>query len=409
MNTASEEASSDPIASDLRRVLWIQALRAFLYGFASVLLGVTLAGSGLSDFEVGLVFTAILVGMAMASTLVGFTAHRLGWRRAYGGLLLVMGAAGAVFAITANPVALIIAALSGTLSTDPNESGPITSLEQGMIGQASATTRIKVFGRYNAIAYIAGAAGALAAGLPSLLRQSVTGLPQDRWFFLLFPIIAIPCAILAARLSDRVEARVDKGDGSRSTLGASRRTVVKLAAFFSLDSFAGGFVVQAFVVFWFGRRFGASTELMALVFFISGFLQAGSSLVAARVARRYGLLNTMVFTHLPSNLLLILVPFAPTLPAAILVWWSRVALSQMDVPARQAYVVSMVGADERVAAAAFTNTARYVSRPIGPALSGALMQAVSIGAPFVVAGSLKAAYDVAIYLTFRRVRVGDES
>jgi predicted MFS family arabinose efflux permease len=398
----------DPIAADLRRVLVIQALRAFLYGFASVLLGVTLAGSGLSDVQVGLVFTSILIGMALASTLVGFTAHRLGWRRAYGALLLVMGAAGAVFALTANPIALIIAALTGTLSTDPNESGPITSLEQGMIGQAPSGTRIQVFGRYNAIAYIAGAVGALAAGLPSLLRRSVTMLPQDRAFFLLFPIIAILCAIMASRLSDRVEANLWNEDGSRSTLGPSRGIVVKLAVLFSLDSFAGGFVVQAFVVFWFGRRFDASTELMALVFFISGFLQAGSSLVAARLARRYGLLNTMVFTHLPSNLLLLLVPFAPTLSVAIIIWWGRVALSQMDVPTRQAYVVSMVGADERVAAAAFTNTARYVSRPIGPAVSGVLMEVVSIGAPFVVAGAVKVVYDVATYLTFRGVELTDD-
>jgi predicted MFS family arabinose efflux permease len=399
--------SDDQIAGDLRRVLAIQALRAFLYGFASVLLGVTLASTGLSDAQVGLVFTAILIGMAVTSALVGFGAHRLGWRRAYGLLLLVMGCAGAVFAVTANPIALIIAALTGTLSTDPNESGPITSLEQGMIGQAPAGVRLKVFGRYNAIAYLAGALGALSAGLPSLLRRAGLPLPADRWFFLIFPVVAIPCAILATRLSDAVETQPVAGNVTRSALKSSRRTVVKLSALFSMDSFAGGFVVQAFVVFWFGRRFGASTDTMALVFFVSGLLQAGSSIIAARVGERFGLLNTMVFTHLPSNLLLILVPFAPTLGSAIAVWWARVALSQMDVPARQAYVVAMVDPDERVAAAAFTNTARYVSRPIGPALSGALMQAVSIGSPFIVAGAIKSMYDTAIYFTFRRVRLPD--
>ncbi len=393
------------IAADLRRVLAIQALRAFLYGFASVLLGATLASTGLSDAQVGLVFTAILAGMALTSTLVGVGAHRLGWRRSYGLLLLVMGVAGAVFAVTSNPVALIIAALTGTLSTDPNESGPITSLEQGMIGQAPAEVRLHVFGRYNAIAYLAGAVGALSAGLPSLIRRGGLSVPADRWFFLIFPVVAVPCAILATHLSDAVETQPVSGSAARSALKSSRRTVVKLSALFSMDSFAGGFVVQAFVVFWFGRRFGASTDLMALVFFVSGLLQAGSSIIAARVGKRFGLLNTMVFTHLPSNVLLILVPFAPTLATAVAVWWARVALSQMDVPARQAYVVAMVEPEERVAAAAFTNTARYVSRPIGPALSGALMQAVSIGSPFIVAGTLKAVYDAAIYLTFRRVRL----
>jgi len=400
--------SGDPIAHDLRRVLGIQALRAFLYGFASVLLGVTLASSGLGDAQVGLVFTAILVGMAAASMLVGIGAQRVGWRRTYALLLGVMGCAGAVFAVTSNPVALVVAALTGTLSTDPNESGPITSLEQGMIGQAPPHTRVRIFGRYNAVAYVAGAAGALAAGLPSLLRNAGWGIPSDRWFFLMFPVVAVACVVLAVGLSDSVEARITAEEEPRSTLEASRGTVIKLSALFSLDAFAGGFVVQAFVVFWFGRRFGASIESMAFVFFVSGSLQAVSSIVAARVAMRFGLLNTMVFTHLPSNLLLMLLPLAPSLPIAVAVWWSRVALSQMDVPARQAYVAAMVEPQERVAAAAFTNTARYVSRPFGPALAGSLMQAVSVGSPFVVAGSMKALYDVAIYLMFRRVPVSDQ-
>ena len=398
----------DPrIAADLRRVLAIQALRAFLYGFASVLLGATLADSGLSDAQVGLVFTAILVGMAVTAFLVGVAAHRLGWRRAYAGLLVTMGVAGAVFAVTSNPVALVVAALSGTLSTDPNESGPITSLEQGMIGQAPSETRIQVFGRYNAVAYVSGAVGALAAGLPSVLRNAGVGVPHDRWFFLIFPVIAVPCALLAMRLSDRVEVEAASGEGGRSALSASRAKVTKLATLFAMDSFAGGFAVQAFVVFWFGRKFGASTELMGAVFFISGFLQAASSIAASGLGRRFGLLNTMVFTHLPSNVLLMLIPFAPTLPLAIAAWWGRTALSQMDVPARQAYVAATVEPDERVAAAAFTNTARYVVRPVGPALSGALMQSVSLGAPFIVAGSLKVVYDAAIFFTFRRVRLPD--
>ena len=353
-----------------------------------------------------MVFTAILAGMAVTSAVVAVGAHRLGWRRTYALLLLVMGCAGAVFAFTGSLPALVVAALTGTLSTDPNESGPITSLEQGMIGQAPSSTRIRVFGRYNAVAYIAGAGGALAAGIPSLLLNPASTVRADRLSFLLFPALAIACAILAARLSDSVEPQVAE-PGPRSTLKRSRRTVIKLSALFSLDSFAGGFVVQAFVVFWFGRRFGASTGVMAVVFFVSGFLQAASSILSARIAQRFGMLNTMVFTHLPSNLLLILMPFAPTLSLAVAVWWCRVALSQMDVPARQAYVVAMVEPEERVAAAAFTNTARYVSRPFGPVLSGSLMQAV-IGAPFIVAGSIKSIYDVAIYLTFRRVPLPED-
>ncbi len=373
-----------------------------------MLLGVTLAGSGLSDAQVGLVFTAILAGLATTSLAVGLGARRFGWRRAYTTLLVVMGCAGAVFAVTSDPVALVIAALTGTLSTDPNESGPITSIEQGMIGQAAPQARLRIFGRYNAVAYVAGAVGALAAGIPASLRGAGWSIPVDRWFFLMFPVVAIFCIVLAARLSDALEARRPL-PGERSTLQASRSTVIKLSTLFSLDAFAGGLVVQAFVVFWFGRRFGASTQTMAFVFFVSGCLQAVSSMVAVRVAQRFGLLRTMVFTHLPSNLLLVVVPFAPSLAVAVAFWWSRVALSQMDVPSRQAYVAAMVHPQERVAAAAFTNTARYMTRPFGPALAGTLMQAVSIGSPFIVAGSLKALYDIVIYLVFRRVSVLDRA
>jgi predicted MFS family arabinose efflux permease len=180
--------------------------------------------------------------------------------------------------------------------------------------------------------------------------------------------------------------------------------VLRLASLFALDSFAGGFVVQSFVVYWFERTFGASTEVMGVVFFASGLLQAGSSIAASRVAARFGLLNTMVFTHLPSNVLLMIVPLAPTLWLAVVLWLTRVSISQMDVPARQAYVVALVDPEERVAASAYTNTARYVSRPIGPAVAGSLMQTAT-AAPFFIAGGLKIVYDVLIYATFRRVRL----
>jgi predicted MFS family arabinose efflux permease len=179
--------------------------------------------------------------------------------------------------------------------------------------------------------------------------------------------------------------------------------VFRLASLFAMDSFGGGFVVQAFLVFWFHRKFGAGLELMGVVFFGAGLLQAASSLVAVRVAGRIGLLNVMVFTHLPSNLLLAAVPFAPNLAGAIGLLLARFALSQMDVPTRQAYVVAMVDPSERTAAAATTNLARYAVRPVGPVAAGALMQNVALGAPFVVAGAIKVAYDALLYVTFRRV------
>ena len=398
-----KDAANGASEHDLRSILRIQALRAYLYGLGSVVIGSTLAAGGLSDAQVGLVFTAILAGMALTSVLVGLFGERVGRRRAYVALLLTVGAAGTVFALTLSVPALVIAALTGCLSTDPNESGPITSLETAIIGQAPAAVRLRVFGRYNATAYLAGAVGALTGALPGLLDVQ-----EQRWL-LLFPVLAIIAAAIARGLTGGVEARppdrAHPGEPvAKAPLGRSRPIVVRLASLFALDAFAGGFIVQSFVVFWFGRAFGASTELMGVVFFVSGLLQAASSIAASRVAARFGLLQTMVFTHLPSNVLLVLIPFAPSLGAAIAIWFVRASLSQMDVPARQAYVVALVAPGERVAAAAFTNTARYTTRPIAPLLAGSLMQ-VATAAPFVIAGTLKAAYDLLLFAVFRRVPI----
>jgi len=311
-----------------------------------------------------------------------------------------MTAAGAVFALSDLFVLLVLVALTGTLSTDPNESGPITSLEQAMLGGAPAEERARVFGRYNAVAYLAGALGALAGGGPALFRHLFPALAADQRWLLVFPVVAIACVWLAGGLSARVEA---DGRAPARPLERSRGTVMRLAALFGLDAFAGGFVVTTFIVYWFDRRFGASPETMGAVLFAGGLIQAGSSMLSGRLAGRIGLLNTMVFTHLPSNVLLAVVPLMPMLPLAIAVLLLRFTLSQMDVPARQAYVVAMVDPAERTAAAAFTNTARYVVRPFGALGAGVAMQAVAVGAPFVIAGCLKAVYDLALYATFRRV------
>jgi predicted MFS family arabinose efflux permease len=397
------EVERHATARDLRAILSVQAIRAYLYGLGSVVIGASLANGGLSAAAVGVVFTSILIGMAVSSTIVGLIGERVGRRRLYIGLLLTVGVAGSVFALTRSVPMLVLAGLTGCLSTDPNESGPITSLEQAMIGQAPADLRLRVFGRYNAVAYVAGAVGALTGALPGVLSTDAR-----RWLFL-YPALAVVAASVARSLSDGVEA--DDADGvarPRVPLCRSRRTVARLASLFALDSFAGGFIVQSFVVFWFGRTFGASVEVMGAVFFVSGLLQGASSIVASRVAQRIGMVNTMVFTHLPSNVLLVLIPLSPHLAGAIALWLARVTLSQMDVPARQAFIVALVDPDERVAAAAFTNTARYVSRPIGPAVAGALMQTAT-GTPFFIAGGVKIVYDLLIYASFRRVELPDTS
>ena len=395
--------------SDVSLIFSIQALRAALYGFGSILIGSSLAEGGLSAAEVGLVLTAMLVGMAVSSLAIGRWGERIGRRRAYAGLLVVMGMSGAVFALTDVLPLLILASLTGCLSTDPNESGPISTLEHAMLAGTPATERARVYGRYNAVAYLAGAAGALLAGGPSGLRQLIPALPPDQRWLLILPVGAAACVVLARRLSPAAEVAPDPlGIAPARGLRRSRGTVTRLAGLFALDAFAGGFVVQAFIVFWFGRQFGASAEVMGLVFFGVGILQAASSEAAGWLGRHIGLLNTMVFTHLPSNVFLALVPLAPTLPLAVLLLLGRSSLSQMDVPARQAYVAALVDPAERTAAAAYTNAARYVVRPIGPTLAAAAM-GLGASLPFVIAGGLKIAYDAALYRVFRHVELPEDA
>ena len=392
--------------SDVRRIFTVQAIRAFLYGFSSILIGASLAATGLDAASVGLVFTAVLLGMAISSLAVGRWGEELGRRRTYVALLVVMGLAGSVFALTGSVPLLVLAALTGTLSTDPNEAGPITSVEQAMLASQPAVERARVYGSYNAVAYLAGAVGALAAGGPSAVRDLLPGVPPDQRWLLVMPVGAVICVLVARRLSSSVEVEA-RDPTARRGLQRSRGTVRRLAALFSVDAFAGGFIVQSFIVFWFGRQFGADAELMGVVFFGVGILQAASSVAAGWLGARIGFLNTMVFTHLPSNVLLALIPLAPSLAIAVVLMLARSALSQMDVPARQAYVAALVDPAERTAAAAYTNAARHIVRPAGPFLASASM-GMAAGLPFLVAGGLKVAYDLALYVTFRRVRLGDD-
>ena len=388
-------------------MLAVQGLRALLYGFGAVLLGSVLAAEGLSAVGAGAIFTSTLLGMAVGSLAVGRFGEAIGRRRLYAVLFLVLGAAGAVFALTSWLPLLILAALTGTVSTDANESGPITSLEQAMLSAAPADTRVRVFGTYNAVAYFAGCIGALAAGGPSALRHLIPSIPPDQRWLLAFPVIAAVCLLLALRLPSDAE-RTPQQRGQHG-LRRSKQSVRRLAALFSLDSFAGGLVVQSFIVFWFERRFGTSIEVMATVFFGVGLLQALSSLMAPWIARRAGLLYTMVFTHLPSNVLLALVPLMPTMSLAVALLLLRSALSQMDVPTRQAYLAALVDPNERTAAVAYTNSARYASRPAAPALAGTLMQTTGLALPFLLAGGMKCVYDLAILVLFRSVKLPAEA
>jgi MFS family permease len=382
------------LSADARRILAAQCARALVYGLGSVLIAVTLARRGLSDAAVGGVIASLLAGIAAASVVIARYGDRIGRRRCYRLLFVVMAGAGTVFALTGSLPALLVAALTGTVSTDVVESGPFTSLEQAMLPHAGGDTT-RLFGTYNTVAALTGSVGALVA----LVATS------PRWL-LAYPLAAAAGLLATARLSPAVEREQRDTEEMLPPLHRSRGIVLKLSGLFALDSFGGGFVPQTFIAYLFIRKYDASAHTLAIVFFAIGVLQALSFQAAVRLADRIGLLRTMVFTHLPSNLLLIAVAFAPNLASAITLLLARFALSQMDVPTRQAYVMAVVDPSERTAAAAYTNTARYLTRPIAPLVAGAAIRG-SLGVPFVVGGALKCVYDLGLYRVFKDVRLDD--
>jgi predicted MFS family arabinose efflux permease len=392
--------------TDTRWIFVAQAGRAFGYGLAAVLLGGTLAAGGLNATQVGLLLAAIVAGTVVASLTVGVAADRAGRRRTYLALYCVLGVTGVVFATTSRWPVLVAVALVGVLSTEVVESGPFTTVEQAMLAtvQPDPKPLMTGFGRYNAIAAAAGSLGALAAALPDVVRRLWPAAPADRRYFAALAVVAMLGIVASARLSSAVEpvtVAVDARPAVRTV-----PVVWRLAGLFAVDSFAGGFIVQAFLVYWLQQRYGASTAATGVVLFSLGVLQTLSFLTAPLLAHRIGLLPTMVFTHLPSNVLLAAFAFAPNLAAAIGLLLARAALSQMDVPTRQAYVMTLVPPVQRTRAAAVTNTARYLTRPAGTALLGPA-QLLGAGVPFMLAGAVKTGYDLILWAWFRHVQLPD--
>jgi MFS family permease len=382
-------------------VLVSQALRAFAYGLGSVLLGSTLVERRFTTTAVGLVLGAVVAGIVIAQLVVARWADRFGRRRVYGVLYVALAVTGVTLATAAPLWLLVLVALTGALSTEVVESGPFTSLELAMLsGRLDSNALVTGFGWYNAIAAGVGALGALAATLPQMVRNVWEAAPPDRIWFLFFLPVTATGVMIARRLTARVEAPT--GGATTTPLGPSRPAVIRLSGLFALDAFAGGFVVQTFIAYWLIDRLGATTGTVGVLFAAIGIVQTLSFLAAPLLARRFGLLNTMVFTHLPSNLFLAAVAFAPTLSVAAALLVTRAVLSQMDVPTRQAYVAILVHPEERTAAIAYTNTARYLVRPIGPLAAGATL-AFATGAPFLIAGAIKIVYDLTLWRWFRSI------
>lgn len=400
------------MSPDARRIVAAQGMRALGYGCTAVLLGALLAARDVSALRTGVLLGALVAGTAGASLLVGIVADRVGRRRCYLLLFLGVAAAGVAVAAGSSYWVLLVVALSGLLSTDVVDNGPATTLEQAMLAgedaAAAGKAGARVYGIYNMVASLCGAAGALVAAVPARLGAP----PASAWPFLVLVPVGLAGAALAARLSSAVE--VDRGAEPPGTpeaavgwtrLGPSRTNVRRLAALFAVDAAGGGLVTASFLAYFLTQRYDASVGQLGMLFFATSLLQAASVWIAPRLAERVGLVPTMVATHLPSNVLLATVAFAPTLTVAVVLLLARTSLSQMDVPTRQALVMRVVQPGERTAAAAVTNAARYTVRPLGP-LAGGMLQQVTLGLPLLVAGVVKGCYDIALWRWARHVPAG---
>jgi len=397
----------------------MRGLRSLAYGLLAVILGVWLSGEGFSPAAIGVLITVSLVGDMAGTYVIGLVADSWGRRRTLALLSLLMAATGVVFGLVTSYPVLLVAAFFGTLGTSASETAPFLPIDQAMLAQVTEPSRrTALFARYNLVASGSSAGGALVAGVPGLLTQA--GLPQASGIRLLFGVYAVLALVVAGLslwLSSPVEAPFHapvqvKSRGPRLVppLGHSRRIVWRLTALFSVDALAGGLVVQSLMALFFHLRFGVSLTTLSALFFGANFLSALSFLAAVPLARRFGLLNTMVFTHLPSNILLALVALAPTFPIAAALLLVRQALSQMDVPTRQAYTMALVDPQERTAAASVTSLARSVGSASSPVFSGLLLQGplLVLGLPFILAGMLKSAYDCSLWMVFRHVHLEEE-
>jgi MFS family permease len=402
---------SDP--RDVTLLFTTRILRLFAYGFLSVVLALYLAAAGLSEWTIGVIFSLTLAGDAGVSLWLTTHADRLGRRRTLlaGAVLMVL--AGIAFLVTRNVFLLGAAAIIGVISPSGNEIGPFLSVEQASLAQLLPDERrTHVFAWYSLAGSFATALGALSGGWLSHALQVGGWATIDSYRAVLVGYAVAGLAMMVCFLSLGRAVEVHGKPLRRSVLGLhqSRGVVFRLAALFSVDAFAGGLVVQSLVAYWFSIRFGVDPGVLGSIFFGANVLAGFSALLAARLARRIGLINTMVFTHIPSNILLILVPLMPTLPLAIAVLLMRFSISQMDVPTRQSYTMAVVEPEERSAAAGVTNIARSIGASLAPSLTGVFLGVASlIGAPFILAGSLKLVYDVTLWRQFHAVKAPEES
>ncbi|MBI1866803.1 MAG: MFS transporter [Methylocystis sp.] len=394
------------MSSPLRLLLWARGLRDFGDGFVAVLLPVYLTALGFSPFEVGALAGTALLGSALLTLAVGLVGVRYDHQRLLLAGAALMSATGVALSSVDSYAVLLVVAFVGSVNPSGSASSFVPVEHAVLTRVTDARERTKVFARYSLVGALAGACGALAAAAPDVLMQlSWSKLSGVKAMFVIYAALGLAAVLLYARVPRRpppVQQVV------APALGPSRAIVYKLAALFSLDAFAGGFVVQSLLALWLFERFDLSLSAASLFFFWSGVLSAFSFPVAAWLSRRFGLVNTMVFTHIPSSLCLMLAAFAPSLVTALGLLLVRAALSQMDVPTRSSYVMAVVTEAERTAAASFTSAPRGLAASISPALAGALISLSWQASPLIVCGALKIAYDLLLLNQFRHVKPPEE-
>jgi MFS family permease len=416
----------DWLTRDGRLLLAAKMVRTFAYGFLSVILAIYLKIIGFDEVLIGLILTTTLLNSVVFTLVASFYADKIGRRKFLLLYAALMSVSGFIFAVSENYIALIIAAFIGTINITGAETGAFLTIEQAILPQTLKKLRKRntVFAIYNMAGTFAMAAGVLLSGLPAVLQQELqhfgivlNQIGSIKLLFVLYGVLGIVLIGIYLLLSQKIEIQDNQEKQNdeppqltkmSSLTPESRNIVMRLSGLFAVDSFAGGFVIQSIVSFWFFTRFGADLATLSYIFSISGVLTAFSFMAAAKIADKIGLIKTMVFTHIPANVLIIAVAFAPTLPIAVVLYLLRMALSQMDVPTRQSYIVAVVREDERTIAAGVTNISRNVTQAISPSLTGVLIQWISLSAPFVIGGALKVAYDVALFLNFRNVKPPEE-
>jgi MFS family permease len=399
---------------DILLLFSTRIIRLFCYGFLSVVLALYLVEAGLTEGQIGLLLTLTLIGDAVITLGLTTSADRLGRKRTLILGAVLMAGAGITFVLTRNYSLLIIAAIIGVISPSGNEIGPFLSVEQaGLTQLISNKSRTRFFAWYALVGSLATATGSLAGGwLAQWLQDNGwTALQSYRVVLMGYAIGGFLLLLLFLNVSKSIEVETTK-DETKRVLGLhrSRAVVFKLSSLFAMDAFAGALLVQSLIAYWFHVRFGVESGVLGSIFFGANIFAGISALLAIRLANRFGLINTMVFTHIPSNLLLILVPLMPTLPLAVGVLLLRFSISQMDVPTRQSYTMAVVAPDERSAAAGVTAIARSVGAAVSPALTGLLFSIpLLFNAPFFLAGGLKIIYDLLLFREFRAVKPPEEN